>query len=211
MSNEINQNINSLLDSSFQRERIAQCEAEAAIENILKPKSKKYMVMTPEIEKNIRGYFEIGIYHTKTVINVGTLWRSAYQLGASGIFTIGKRYPHQTSDTLKTYRHIPYREYLTFEEFLNNRPFSCLLIGIEMGGKPLVQFHHPERAIYLLGAEDHGLPDNVLKQCNLLTSIESIRTESYNVAVAGSIVMYHRFINQNHNDLHKCRQPFFCG
>lgn len=31
-----------------------------------------------------RGYFEIGVYHPKTPMNVGTLWRSAYQLGAAG-------------------------------------------------------------------------------------------------------------------------------
>jgi tRNA(Leu) C34 or U34 (ribose-2'-O)-methylase TrmL len=44
-------------------------------------------------------YFEIGIYHPKTRNNVGTLWRSAYQLGASGLFTIGRRYERQSSDT----------------------------------------------------------------------------------------------------------------
>ena len=34
------------------------------------------------------GYFEIGIYNGKTEVNMGTLWRSAYQLGASGIFIV---------------------------------------------------------------------------------------------------------------------------
>lgn len=48
------------------------------------------------------GYFEIGIFHSKTEQNIGTLWRSAYQLGASGIFTIGKRYKEMSSDTYKT-------------------------------------------------------------------------------------------------------------
>ena len=144
-----------------------------------------------------RGYFEIGIYHTKTVSNVGTLWRSAYQLGAAGIFTIGKRYPHQASDTLKTYRHIPMREFLTFEDFINAKPKNAHLIGIEMGGKQLSKCNHLEQAIYLLGAEDRGLPDDIIKECDMLVSIESLRTESYNVAVAGSLVMYHRYLSQN--------------
>lgn len=39
-----------------------------------------------------RGYFGIGIYHTKNVLNVGTLWRSAHNFGASFIFTVGMRY-----------------------------------------------------------------------------------------------------------------------
>lgn len=141
-----------------------------------------------------RGYFEIGIYHTKTASNVGTLWRSAYQLGASGVFTIGKRYPHQVSDTVKAFRHVPMREYLNFDNFVKSSPKSALLVGVEMGGRPLSKFSHPERAIYLLGAEDSGLPDCITKQCNLLVSIETIRTESYNVAVAGSLIMYHRYM-----------------
>jgi len=31
-----------------------------------------------------------------------------------------------------------------------------------MGGTPLESFMHPERAIYILGAEDHGLPSSVV-------------------------------------------------
>jgi tRNA G18 (ribose-2'-O)-methylase SpoU len=139
-----------------------------------------------------RGYFEIGIYQGKTVMNLGTLWRSAYQLGAAGIFTIGQRMPMQASDTLKAYRHIPLRRFDTFEQFMNARPLDCPLIGVEMGGKPLVDYPHPQRATYLLGAEDTGLPHRIREKCQSIVSIESTRSESYNVAVAGSLVMYHR-------------------
>ena len=61
-----------------------------------------------------------------------------------------------------------------------------------MGGKNLKEFHHPERAIYLLGAEDHGIPPAILKKCQHTVSLKSVRTESFNVAVAGSIIMYDR-------------------
>lgn len=140
----------------------------------------------------MRGYFEIGICHGKTPANLGTLWRSAYQLGAAGIFTIGKRYPKQASDTVKAYRHIPLRQYDDFEHFNSCRPYDCMLIGVEMGGKSLTNFTHPERAIYLLGAEDHGLSPEIQKQCQQLISLDAINTLSYNVAVAGSLVMYDR-------------------
>ncbi len=140
----------------------------------------------------MRGYFEIGIYQNKTPANLGTLWRSAFQLGAAGIFTIGHRYPIQSSDTLKTHRHIPLRMFDTFEQFQDARPFNCPLIGIEMGGKALSGFKHHERAIYLLGAEDHGLPAKILEKCQHIISLESINTNSFNVAVAGSLVMYSR-------------------
>lgn len=137
-------------------------------------------------------YFEIGIYGAKTETNVGTLWRSALQLGAGGIFTIGRRYPGQSSDTTKTMRHIPLREYLTLDDMLAARPKGALLIGVEMGGKPLATFTHPAQAIYLLGAEDHGLPPAILARCDHIVSIEAVTVPSYNVAVAGSLVMWHR-------------------
>lgn len=140
----------------------------------------------------MRGYFEIGIYNNKTPANLGTLWRSAYQLGAAGIFTIGKRYPKQASDTVLAWKHVPLRMYETFHDFEIGRPYDCPLIGIEMGGKPLSKFSHTERAIYLLGAEDHGLPKEILNKCQAIISLESIGQNSYNVAVAGSLVMYHR-------------------
>ena len=140
----------------------------------------------------MRGYFEIGVYRSKTETNIGTLWRSAYQLGASGVFTIGRRYRQQPSDTTKTMRHIPLRHYLDIDEMLASRPVGAVLVGIEMNGTPLSETEHPQQAIYLLGAEDTGLPREIARKCNRIISLESVRTPSYNVAVAGALVMYDR-------------------
>lgn len=144
----------------------------------------------------MRGYFEIGIYNCKTEANLGTLWRSAYQLGAAGIFTIGSRYRGQSSDCFRAYKHIPLREYDDFNQFENNKPKDCVLVGIEMGGKKLSSYTHPPRAIYLLGAEDHGLPPDIIAKCDKTISLEHIRVASFNVAVAGSIVLYDRVFNK---------------
>lgn len=138
------------------------------------------------------GYFEVGVYHTKNGYNIGTLWRTAYQLGAAGLFTIGKRYRQQASDTYKAIRRIPLRHFKNWEEFSISRPIGTQLIGIEMGGIPLSEFQHPKRAIYLLGAEDHGLPISIINHCQFVVSLEAVGRLSYNVAVAGSIVLYHR-------------------
>ena len=127
---------------------------------------------------------------------MGTLWRSAFQLGAAGIFTIGKRYPRQASDTVKAFKHVPMREFETFDQFLSAMPYSCPLVGVEMGGRDLTGFVHPERAIYLLGAEDHGLPPDVLRRCHHVVSLPSVRTQSFNVSVAGSLVMFDRMGKQ---------------
>lgn len=140
----------------------------------------------------MRGYFEIGVYHPKYEQNIGTLWRSAYQLGASGLFTIGQRYRRQPGDTVHAMRHIPLRTFLTFDDWRAQRPAENVLIGIEMGGIPLSEFRHPHAATYLLGAEDDGLPPDVLASCHTIVSLEAIRMVSYNLAVAGTLVMYDR-------------------
>jgi len=68
------------------------------------------------------------------------------------------------------------------------------LIGIEMDSEavPLERYVHPARACYLLGAEDHGLTKEALLQCHELVRLQGER--SMNVAVAGSIVLYHRIM-----------------
>jgi len=137
-------------------------------------------------------FFEIGIYQSKKVDNLGTLWRSAYQLGAAGVFTINRRYNKQPSDPFAVERQIPLRNFDNFAQFMAQRPMNALLVGIEENGTPLSEFEHPPQAIYLLGAEDSGLPNSVLEKCQLIVSLEAMVRSSYNVAVAGSIVMYDR-------------------
>ncbi len=143
---------------------------------------------------NHRGFFGIGIEHTKSELNMGTLWRSASIMGASFIFTIGKRYKRQGSDTMKSWKHIPLYNYKTFDEFYKLIPHDCLLTGIEITDKsiPITEFKHPERTIYLLGAEDHGLTNNAISKCHRIIQLPG--QYCMNVAVAGSIVMYDRII-----------------
>lgn len=139
-----------------------------------------------------KGYFGIGVFQPKTVTNIGTLWRSAHNFGADFIFTIGKRYEQQPSDTSKTSRHIPLFEYKTFAEFKRLLPKEAKLIAIEQDDRSIdiKKFVHPKSSVYLLGAEDYGLPKNILKQCSAIIHIES--PMCLNVAVAGSITMFSR-------------------
>jgi len=58
----------------------------------------------------------------------------------------------------------------------------------------LEEFVHPRNAIYVLGSEDHGMPKSVVRDCQEVVSLESVNYGSYNVAVAGSIVMYDRMM-----------------
>jgi tRNA(Leu) C34 or U34 (ribose-2'-O)-methylase TrmL len=64
-----------------------------------------------------------------------------------------------------------------------------------MGGTPLADFTHPDRAVYILGSEDNGLPSSVLRACAHHVSLPVAspdRTSSFNVAVTGALVLHDR-------------------
>ena len=140
----------------------------------------------------ISGYSAIGVVNTKNQANVGTLWRSAYQLGANFIFTIGTRYRHQPTDTVRAVQRMPLFELDSWSEFVEWAPRGARWVAVEMGGTPLEEFEHPLDAVYILGAEDAGLPKSILRACHDVVSLRSERYASYNVAVAGSLVLYDR-------------------
>lgn len=144
-------------------------------------------------------YFGIGILAGKTASNQGTLWRSAYQLGAQFTFMIGARFnPSKVAhtDTYSSWQNVPLFNYESFEAFAAASPFGAQWVAVEMGGTPLASFQHPARAVYMLGAEDTGLPSSVLKACRYHVSLPSVRDASFNVAVTGSIIMYDRLAKQ---------------
>lgn len=141
-----------------------------------------------------RGYFGVAICNSKSEINVGTLWRSSFLYDAAFIATVGRRYQKQSSDTPGTANHVPLMHYRDVDDLVGHLPYSCELIGVELDDRavPLNRFHYPQRAVYLLGAEDHGLPATVLERCHRIVQIPGVRPWSMNVSVAGSIVMYDR-------------------
>lgn len=146
--------------------------------------------------KHKRGYFGIGIFHGKNEENIGTLWRSANILDADFIFTIGKRYSKQCSDTMNTPKHIPLWHFDDWDDMFHHVPYNCPVVAIELDDRsiPLETFVHPERCIYLLGAEDHGLPPEILDRC--FATVQLLGNRCMNVSTAGSIVMYDRKVKR---------------
>ena len=137
-------------------------------------------------------YFGIGIQNGKTPENLGVLWRTAQNLGASFIFTIGNRDENQACDTRKAVKSIPYYHYQTFDDFFEHLPKGARIVGVELSNdtQNLETFNHPRRCVYLLGAEDHGLSKKAMDKSHFLVKFKS--EKSLNVAVAGSVVMYDR-------------------
>lgn len=136
------------------------------------------------------GFFTIGVCHPKTGINIGTLIRSAYAFGATSVFTIGRRYKRQPS-AVKTDRHIPIYHYKDIADWRCHLPKNARVVAVELANKAIsiVKFCHPKQAVYLLGAEDNGLPAGLLKD---FPTIQIPGKHCLNVATAGSIIMYDR-------------------
>lgn len=141
------------------------------------------------------GYSGIAIYHPKTEANVGTLWRSSMNFDVKLLATIGRRYKRQSSDTCKAPLSLPLHHYRDLDDLIEHLPHGCPLIGVELHERavPLTGFRHPPQAMYLLGAEDHGLPDSVIARCHALVQIPTPTPWSLNVACAGSIVLADRY------------------
>ena len=138
------------------------------------------------------GFFGIGIVNNIDEQNIGTLWRSAYIMGASFIFTIDKRYKKQTSDVANSWQKIPLYHYESIEDLKQHLPYDSPLIGVELTKDAIMlpKFDHPARAVYLLGNEQSGLTREALSACHKVVQLPG--DYSLNVSVAGSIVMYDR-------------------
>lgn len=145
------------------------------------------------------GFFGVAAFNPKTGANVGTLWRSAMSYHAGMIATVGRRrYEYQSTDTCKTHNSMPLITFRDIDDLIEHLPYGCELIGVELTNRatPLDMFTHPDRAIYLLGAEDKGIPDDVLAKCHKVIQIPAPVPWSLNVAVAGSLVIYDRYIKR---------------
>lgn len=138
----------------------------------------------------MRGYCGIGVYHPKTGVNIGTLVRSASVLGADFVFTIGRRYKKQAS-SVRCERHVPVFHFATIDAWRKAMPANARLVCVELDERsvPLAGFTHPEQAVYLLGAEDHGLPPSAMAG---LQVVQIPGAFSLNVASAGTVVLYDR-------------------
>lgn len=144
------------------------------------------------MSSRLSGHFGVAIFNPKFAQNVGSLWRTADLLGADYFVTIGTRYEKQSSDTMHSWKHTPLWSFDDFETMREAMPREALLVGVELAdtATPLERFEHPERACYLFGAEDNGLPPKILARCHHVVVLPG--RHSMNLACAGSIVIYDR-------------------
>jgi tRNA G18 (ribose-2'-O)-methylase SpoU len=125
---------------------------------------------------------------------MGTLIRSAVAFNANYVFTIGKRYKSQCS-SIGTDKHIPIFHYATIEQWRENLPQNARVVCVELSDRAvsIADFEHPQAAVYLLGAEDTGIPEPLMDGFEIIQLPGQL---CLNVAVAGSMVLYDRWLKQ---------------
>lgn len=142
-----------------------------------------------------RGYCGVALYQPKTPSNAGLIFRTAAICQADFYALIGARYLSNKSnaDTTQSHLHKPIFNFETFEEFKKAIPSNCSLVAIEMAQKARYyhEYTHLDREILMLGSEDHGIPEHILKECKHIIKLPG--EVSLNMAVAGSAVLLHRY------------------
>ncbi|MEZ5817052.1 MAG: RNA methyltransferase [Hyphomicrobiaceae bacterium] len=143
-----------------------------------------------------RGYFAIGAERMSKSLNLGNLMRSAHAFGAAFTFTIGATYSalEALADTSRSAQHLPHYDWGSVDDIA--LPRGCMLVGIELleDAIDLPRFRHPSRAAYVLGPEKGSLSPELLRRCDVTVKIPT--RFCVNVAMAGAIVMYDRYISR---------------
>lgn len=145
-----------------------------------------------KLTKAQRGFAAVALYAPKSDGNVGGAIRAAGVFGAQLVVIGTKRLPVkgrvERTDPRSTHRHLPVQ---WIPDILEALPHECSAIAVEMGdgATELPAFQHPERAYYIFGAEDTGLPADIVALCDAHVSIPA---GSLNLAAAVNVVLYDR-------------------
>ena len=129
----------------------------------------------------------LALWHVGDPGNVGTLVRTADALGPAFV-ALSPGCADPTSP--KALRAAMGAAFRVPQAFFDEAPGPRIGL-VPRGGRPLPELGLGERMTLVLGAERHGLPEDVAASCDELASIPLTEgTESLNVAVAGAIALY---------------------
>jgi tRNA(Leu) C34 or U34 (ribose-2'-O)-methylase TrmL len=136
-----------------------------------------------------RGYAAVGLHMPKTPSNVGSVLRAAHCYGVAMVAQTGKRYHSATTDTLKSYRHLPL---LNVDDLFAVVPHDCVPVAVDLlaDARSLVTYKHPERAFYIFGPEDGTLGKAITDRCRDRVFVPT--AFCMNLAACVNVVLYDR-------------------
>ena len=147
------------------------------------------------MKNNTRGYAAIGLHSPKNVHNIGGVLRASTCYGVSLVVSSGIRYGKASTDTFKSFRHLPFID--NVDNLHDYVPYDCVPVAIEFieeESQSLIDYVHPERAFYVFGPEDGTLGEKTLSWCRDVVYVPTHRC--MNLAATVNVVLYDRMSKQ---------------
>lgn len=142
----------------------------------------------------------IGLTDPKSPSNVGAVMRAAGCYDASKVFYTGERYERASrfhTDTKNVTSRIPLQHIEDFAELKKDgRQLVC--VDLIQGAIPLPDFTHPEKAIYVFGAEDSSISQQLVDIADAVVFVPTIGC--MNLAASVNVLLYDRLAKQRHLD-----------
>lgn len=133
--------------------------------------------------------------------NVGVAVRAASCYGVPQVWFTGERVGFDLAGRGRLPREERMKGYRDVEVLHCARPFeqfprgvTPIAIEVREGAEPLFELEHPERAVYVFGPEDGGLPSSVLRHCHRVVVIPA--RHCLNLAVSVGTVLYDRMLKR---------------
>lgn len=158
------------------------------------------------IAHNIRSIQNVGaILRTAECLGVSAVWATGYTPNLESM-TDGSNAPllphvreklarHLHTSALGAEQIVSFHHHDNINELLNNyRQKGYRIVGLEQNDRSisLPDYQPSDKIALLLGEEVHGLTPQLISQCDDLIEIPMFgQKESYNVAVATGIALYH--------------------
>lgn len=164
------------------------------------------IIMTADIKsrcfenKLSRGFTGIALLYPKFEANVGMVMRTSAIFNVDFIYIIGPiRYKHMRTDTLKCSRHVPIIHFPDFDDFWKHIPNNTDVIGVELSerSKPIQNWVHRPRSLFLFGPEDGSIPTKELERC--IGKIQLPGYPSLNLSTAVAVTLYDKILKENQN------------
>ncbi len=128
--------------------------------------------------------------------NIGTLVRTALALGIDQVIMSPNTVDLYNDKMLRSMQGAHFKMPILIRDLSDVigqlRSQGVKVIGSALeGGKPLDQLEKSLKMAYIVGNEGNGMNPEILALCDEIGYIEIEKIESLNVAIAGSIMMYH--------------------